>query len=111
MLEIAADCSLEVVPLVQTIGHMEFVLKHEQWKGLREVENYPSSMCPSNSETMQLVRGMIKQMVAFHPNIQYLHIGADEVAMETVKDQVSRQYFVSGLAFGAMFSLLQTCVF
>ncbi|KAJ8927280.1 hypothetical protein NQ314_020283 [Rhamnusium bicolor] len=68
-----------VIPLVQTFGHMEFVLKHEQWRGLREVEAYPSSMCPSNSETMPLVRSLVKQIVAFHPNIQYLHIGGDEI--------------------------------
>lgn len=68
-----------VIPLVQTIGHMEFVLKHEQWKGLREVERYPSSMCPSNSETMPLVRSMVRQIIAFHSEAEYIHIGADEV--------------------------------
>lgn len=77
---LAADCDLIVIPLVQTFGHMEFVLKHEQWRGLREVESYPSSMCPSNSETMSLVRNMIKQIVTFHSNIQFLHIGGDEVS-------------------------------
>nr|CAH7712483.1 unnamed protein product [Callosobruchus chinensis] len=79
ILELAADCNLTIIPLVQTFGHMEFVLKHEQWRGLREVEAYPSSMCPSNSETMPLVRSLIKQIVAFHTNIQYLHIGGDEI--------------------------------
>lgn len=76
---VADDCGLTVIPLVQTFGHLEYVLKHDQWKGLREVESFPSSICPSNSETMPLIRSMIKQIVAFHPNIQYLHIGADEV--------------------------------
>lgn len=68
-----------IIPLVQTFGHMEFVLKHEQWRHLREEEEYPSSMCPTNSDTMPLIRSLLKQIVAFHPNIQYLHIGADEV--------------------------------
>ncbi|XP_018335239.1 hexosaminidase D [Agrilus planipennis] len=79
LLELAADCDLRVIPLLQTFGHLEYVLKHEQWRGLREVESYPSSICPSNGETMPLIRSMIKQIVAFHNNIQYLHIGADEV--------------------------------
>lgn len=60
---------------------MEFILKHDQWRALREVETYPSSMCPSNSETMPLIRSLIKQIVAFHPNLQYLHIGGDEVGV------------------------------
>lgn len=75
----AADCGLMVIPLVQTIGHMEFVLKHEQWKGLREIDKYPSSMCPSHSDTMPLVRNMVKQIIDFHPHAEYIHIGADEV--------------------------------
>lgn len=79
LVDMALDYGLTVIPLVQTIGHMEFVLKHDQWKGLREVESYPSSMCPSNSATMPLVRDMVKQILAFHEGIQYIHIGADEV--------------------------------
>ncbi|XP_049817212.1 hexosaminidase D isoform X2 [Aethina tumida] len=79
LIYLAADCGLTIIPLVQTFGHMEFVLKHDQWRALREVDAYPSSMCPSNSETMPLVRSLIKQIVAFHPNIQYLHIGGDEI--------------------------------
>ncbi|XP_015191125.1 PREDICTED: hexosaminidase D-like isoform X1 [Polistes dominula] len=79
ILQIAGDCGLAVVPLVQTFGHMEFVLKHDEWRFLREVERFPSSMCPSNPLTMNLVTSLIRQIVNFHPDIQYLHIGADEI--------------------------------
>ncbi|CAH1154569.1 unnamed protein product [Phaedon cochleariae] len=79
LLDLAKDSELSVIPLVQTFGHMEFVLKHEQYRGLREAEPYPSSMCPSKSDTLQLVRSMVRQMIAFHPHIQYIHIGGDEI--------------------------------
>lgn len=58
---------------------LQFVLKHDKWRALREVEAYPSSMCPSHPEALTLVTSLIKQVVEFHPDIQYLHIGADEV--------------------------------
>lgn len=74
----ASDLGLNVVPLIQTFGHMEFVLKHKQWQTLREIDVYPSSMCPSNSAALLLITNMIKQIVTFHPDLQYLHIGADE---------------------------------
>lgn len=64
---------------MQTFGHLEFLLKHDKWRGLREVETFPSSMCPSHSESLLVVRNMIAQIVKSHPNIQYIHIGADEV--------------------------------
>lgn len=79
ILNIAEDCGLSIIPLVQTFGHMEFVLKHDEFHQLREVEPYPSSMCPSHSGSMALVRNLVKQIVAFHSNIQFIHIGADEV--------------------------------
>lgn len=74
-----------VIPLIQTFGHMEFILKHKQWCHLREVERYPSSMCPSNSESMPLIRSLIKQVVTFHSGIEYLHIGADEVYFSNIR--------------------------
>lgn len=57
----------------------QFVLKHDEWRSLREVESFPSSMCPSNPGSLPLVKSLIRQIVTFHPDIQYLHIGADEV--------------------------------
>lgn len=46
---------------------------------MREVEPFPSSMCPSNPRTLPVVKSLIRQIVSFHPDIQYLHIGCDEV--------------------------------
>lgn len=57
----------------------QFILKHDEWRSLREVEPFPSSICPSNPRTLPLVKSLIRQIVSFHPDIQYLHIGSDEV--------------------------------
>ncbi|EYC27604.1 hypothetical protein Y032_0009g819 [Ancylostoma ceylanicum] len=34
--QLAADNSIEIIPLVQTFGHMEFILKHPAYAELRE---------------------------------------------------------------------------
>jgi len=57
----------------------QFLLKHDEWRLLREVESFPSSICPSNPRTLPVVKSLIRQIVSFHPDIQYLHIGCDEV--------------------------------
>ncbi|KAJ1526955.1 hypothetical protein ONE63_008502 [Megalurothrips usitatus] len=82
ILFIAKECGLNTIPLVQTFGHLEFLLKHEEWKCLREVPQYPSSICPSHPNTQDVIWEMVKQVIDFHSDnsdLEYVHIGADEV--------------------------------
>ncbi|CAG0881803.1 unnamed protein product [Darwinula stevensoni] len=79
LLQIASGCQLIVIPLIQTFGHLEFVLKHNQWSYLREVERFPSEVCPSCDDTIPLLETMITQILTLHPDSPYLHIGCDEV--------------------------------
>ena len=61
ILTMAEQNDLLVVPLVQTFGHLEFVLKLDEFKHLREVPIYPQSICPTNEESWKLVSTMIDQ--------------------------------------------------
>ncbi|XP_039356977.1 hexosaminidase D isoform X2 [Mauremys reevesii] len=70
---------LEVIPLVQTFGHMEFVLKHQEFSHLREVEMFPNALNPHKEESLMLVSAMIDQVVALHDGLRWFHIGSDEV--------------------------------
>ncbi|XP_012281006.1 hexosaminidase D isoform X2 [Orussus abietinus] len=70
---------LIVIPLIQTFGHLEFILKLDKYKDLREVFRYPQVICPTHNESFPLITEMIDQVVMAHPDSQYLHIGADEV--------------------------------
>lgn len=82
ILFLAKECGLSTIPLVQTFGHLEFLLKHEEWRCLREVSRYPSSACPSHPNTQDVIWELVKQVIDFHvdnSDLQYLHIGADEV--------------------------------
>ncbi|XP_069503445.1 hexosaminidase D-like isoform X2 [Ambystoma mexicanum] len=79
ILHLAQINGLEVVPLVQCFGHMEFVLKHDKYKHLREVEKYPNSLNPHAAETLPLVTSILRQVLDRHPQNKWFHIGADEV--------------------------------
>ncbi|XP_037265964.1 hexosaminidase D isoform X2 [Falco rusticolus] len=70
---------LEVVPLVQAFGHMEFVLKHKEFAHLREVKVFPNALNPHKEESRALVKAMIDQVMALHEDLKWFHIGCDEV--------------------------------
>ncbi|NXA17141.1 HEXDC Hexosaminidase, partial [Ibidorhyncha struthersii] len=71
--------NLEVVPLVQTFGHVEFILKHEKYQHLREVERFPNSFNPHVPDTLALLKSILSQVIEKHRRSTWIHIGADEV--------------------------------
>ncbi|KAG8185057.1 hypothetical protein JTE90_017074 [Oedothorax gibbosus] len=79
ILNLAKTHHFEVIPLVQTFGHLEFALKLKEFRDLREVDDFPQAICPSRNESFDLVENIIDQVMAMHPNIRWLHVGCDEV--------------------------------
>ncbi|VEN38850.1 unnamed protein product [Callosobruchus maculatus] len=79
ILMMAEDAKLEVIPLIQTFGHVEFALKLAEFASLREVPNSPQALCPSRSNSLNFIQEMVNQVMVLHPNSKYLHIGCDEV--------------------------------
>ena len=65
----AMQNDLIVIPLVQTFGHMEFVLKLDEFKDLREVPIYPQSICPSQDRSWTIIQEMIDQVSSRIPNV------------------------------------------
>ena len=71
-----------IVPLIQTYGHLEFVLKLKQYAHLREDEKHFNVITPCLNDTYDTVLyKLIDQMLDTHAeqNIEYIHIGCDEV--------------------------------
>nr|CAD7454944.1 unnamed protein product [Timema tahoe] len=79
ILTLAYNNGLQVIPLIQTFGHLEYVLKLSKFADMREVPKYPQVICPSHNSTFSMLTTMIDQVVELHPGIKYLHIGCDEV--------------------------------
>ncbi|XP_078414632.1 hexosaminidase D-like [Cetorhinus maximus] len=77
--QLAENNNLEIIPLIQTFGHMEFVLKHGKYRNLREVERFPNSLNPHLPGSLNLVKEMLSQVLDKHSKSGWIHIGADEV--------------------------------
>ena len=75
----AENENLTFIPLFQTFGHMEFVLKHAKFESLRETVSNPMSVCPLHKAALNLVKSLVEQLVEAHEDLKYVHIGGDEV--------------------------------
>ncbi|XP_077283958.1 hexosaminidase D-like isoform X2 [Arctopsyche grandis] len=81
-LEVAKSYDFEVIPLVQTFGHLEYVLKLKEFRYLREIDSFPDSICPSRNRSLEVIADIIDQIITFHSKImdlKWIHLGCDEV--------------------------------
>ena len=80
----AESLGLEVIPLVQTLGHLEFALKQERRADLREDPHDFGTLCPASETAAALVESLLTQVLALHPNATRVHIGCDEPQLGTL---------------------------
>lgn len=74
----AGDRGLEVMPLVQCLGHMETPLSLAKYAPLREVADDAGVLNPLADGARALVEVMVDDVLALTPNVKYLHLGGDE---------------------------------
>lgn len=98
IIKYAGDRYIEIIPLQQTLGHVEYILKQEDYYHLREVRgnatcnelpfsfnpigklsfNDIDEFCPAKEEAYHLVNKMCREMAEKYPSSRYLHVGCDE---------------------------------
>jgi hypothetical protein len=69
---------IEVIPLQQCLGHLEYVFRWDCYRGFAEDRAYPSTLCLSNPRGKALIRDMLAQILSAHPDSRYVHLGMDE---------------------------------
>lgn len=75
----AKERNIEISPLVQGLGHVSFILKHDEYKHLRDNPNIDWVLDPMNPETYKLVFSLYEDAIKATPGGKYLHVGGDEV--------------------------------
>jgi hypothetical protein len=70
---------VEIIPLVQGLGHATFILKHEKYAHLREDPESRWAFCPCDEETYEVLFDLYLDAFEATPGSRYLHVGGDEV--------------------------------
>ncbi|MFA5858836.1 MAG: carbohydrate-binding family 9-like protein [Elusimicrobiota bacterium] len=70
---------ITVTPLVQTLGHLEYVFRKDK-KNMEFCEdpNSPYAYCPMNPKSYEWAFGMIDEAIELFGNPEHFHIGHDE---------------------------------
>jgi hexosaminidase len=74
----ADELGLELIPLVQCLGHMETPLSTPGYEHLREVPNNSSGINPLDPRSRELIQKMVDDVLALMPGVKQFHLGGDE---------------------------------
>jgi hypothetical protein len=75
----ARDRHVEISPLIKGLGHAAFVLKHDEYRDLRDDPTNDWAFCPLNERTYDVQFDLYLDAMEATPGSRYLHIGGDEV--------------------------------
>lgn len=69
---------IDVIPLQQCFGHVEYILRHDRYSDLKEDRKEISQLCPLKEEADSLLfADLFADMASMH-NSDFIHIGGDE---------------------------------
>ncbi|MBN1674633.1 MAG: beta-N-acetylhexosaminidase [Kiritimatiellae bacterium] len=69
---------VQIVPLVQGLGHVSFILKHPPHRHLREIPDSNWEFCPLKDGTYDLLFDLWDEAIDATPGSEFIHIGSDE---------------------------------
>lgn len=90
--------NIDVIPLQQSMGHMEYILRHARYADQREDHKDVSQICPLEPDlNKKLLTDLITEMAEVHPS-KYFHIGGDEAYLLGHCDKCREKVEKEGIA-------------
>ena len=79
MLAEADRLGLEPIPLMQTFGHAEYILRHEKYAGWKESPANLACYCVSRLEVVAFQKALLREYLdLFGDRVRRFHLGGDE---------------------------------
>lgn len=78
LLAYSRTCGLEPIPLLQTIGHGEYVMSHATYHPFREHADFSDCYCVSNPDVRTFLKRWVAEYLELFGDLRYFHLGGDE---------------------------------
>ncbi|MDQ1329632.1 MAG: Beta-N-acetylhexosaminidase, partial [Candidatus Poribacteria bacterium] len=78
LLDLARSHGIQCIPLQQSLGHLNYLLKHDEYSHIREEDEQKDQMCPTNEDSFRIFTELAEEILAYFPDSRFMHIGADE---------------------------------
>lgn len=78
LVHLSHDLGLDYIPLVQTLGHVEYLRHIRGTAAMMENPAYPNQLCPSNPRTREYLTRLIEITCELHPKNPRINVGLDE---------------------------------
>lgn len=78
LLALARKYHLQSIPLLQSLGHVGYILQHQEYRHLREYQNNISQFCPLKPGSINLFKDLCSELLSWHQDTAYFHVGGDE---------------------------------
>lgn len=77
-LKYAEKLHIQIIPLLQCLGHLDYILVHKEYAHLKEGGKEGRQVCPLNPKSFELFVALAEELIAAHPRSEYFHVGGDE---------------------------------
>ena len=78
ILDEARTLGLESIPLLQTVGHAEYILMRDAYRDMRELPDHCDCYCTENPAVRDFLKQLIAEYLDLFGDIHRFHLGGDE---------------------------------
>lgn len=78
ILQLCESLGLRSIPLLQTLGHCEYVLKNPEYSHLAELPDRVDQYCPMNEKVVPFLNKWVDEYLELFGTVEFFHLGADE---------------------------------
>jgi hexosaminidase len=69
---------VQLIPYLDSPGHIAFILKHPEYANLREYPESNYELCATNPESYKLLYGMFQDLLDANKGVNYFYLSTDE---------------------------------